>query len=330
MRCGDRALLIPSDRQTQRGSPVFNPQVLHLFFGCGKGIVLYRHYWSVGRVEIKMNTPTETTQQPDLRDSLAAERTFLAWIHTGLALMGFGFVVARFGLFLQQLQVVEHASSAQSYGVSLWFGTALIAVGVVVNILSAWHHVRLVRELNRGGPMPPRPSTQAVLIALFLALIGLAMAIYLVSVHSSANVHYETNEELFMTPAANMNKGIVDKPSNHSVEQTVQKLKDILQSKGVTLFALIDHSGEAEKVGMKMPPTKLLIFGSPKAGTPLMLAAPSSALDLPLKILIWEDLQGKVWVTYNSPAYLQERHNLPPELLPNIAVIETLATKAAE
>ncbi len=176
--------------------------------------------------------------------------------------------------------------------------------------------------------MPSRPSIQAVLIALFLALVGLAMAIYLVSVHSSAKVHFENNEEFAMTPAAN--QGIVDKPSNHSVEQTVERLKNILQSKGVTLFAVIDHSGEAEKVGMKMPPTKLLIFGSPKAGTPLMLAAPSSALDLPLKILIWQDVQGKVWVTYNSPAYLQERHNLPPELLPNIAVIETLAIKAAE
>jgi len=275
-----------------------------------------------------MDAPTETKQKAELRDFLAAERTFLAWIRTGLALMGFGFVVARFGLFLQQLQVVEHAASTQSYSMSLWFGTALITVGVLVNVLSSWHHVRLVRELNRGGPMPSRPSTQAVLIALFLALIGLAMAIYLVSVHNSANVHFENNKEFSMTPAGN--RGIVDKPSNHSVEQTVEKLKNILQSKGVTLFALIDHSGEAEKVGMKMPPTKLLIFGSPKAGTPLMLASPSIALDLPLKILVWEDAQGKTWVTYNSPAYLQERHNLPSDLLPNIAVIETLATKAAE
>ena len=131
-----------------------------------------------------------------------------------------------------------------------------------------------------------------------------------------------------MAPATSA--GIIDKPSNHSVEQTVDKLKNILQSKGVTLFALIDHSGEAEKIGMKMPSTKLLIFGNPKAGTPLMLAAPSSAIDLPLKILIWEDARGKVWVTYNSPVYLQERHSLPPELLQNIAVVETLATKAAE
>lgn len=125
-------------------------------------------------------------------------------------------------------------------------------------------------------------------------------------------------------------KGIINQPSNHSVDQTVEKLKTILQSKGVALFALVDHSGEAEKIGMKMPPTKLLIFGSPKAGTPLMQASPSSAIDLPLKILVWEDAQGKVWLSYNSPAYLQERHNLPPNLMQNIAVVETLATKAGE
>ncbi len=126
------------------------------------------------------------------------------------------------------------------------------------------------------------------------------------------------------------NNGIINKPSNHSVEQTVDKLKNILQSKGVTLFAVIDHSGEAEKAGMKMPPTKLLIFGNPKAGTPLMLAAPSTAIDLPLKILIWEDAQGKAWLSHNSPEYLQKRHGFPEELLQNIAVVETLATKAAK
>ena len=130
-------------------------------------------------------------------------------------------------------------------------------------------------------------------------------------------------------PAAT-NKGIIDIPSNHSVEQTVEKLKNILQSKGVALFALVDHSGEAAKVGMKMHSTKLLIFGSPKAGTPLMLAAPSSAIDLPLKILIWEDDQRKVWVSYNSAEYLKQRHGLPQELLQNIAVVETLAAKAGE
>jgi uncharacterized protein (DUF302 family) len=126
------------------------------------------------------------------------------------------------------------------------------------------------------------------------------------------------------------NAGIVDLPANHSVDAMVEKLKGILQAKGVTLFALIDHSGEAEKAGMKMRPTKLLIFGNPRAGTPLMLAAPSSAIDLPLKILLWEDARGKTWVSYNSSAYLQERHGISQELLQNIAVIETLAIKAAE
>jgi uncharacterized protein (DUF302 family) len=124
--------------------------------------------------------------------------------------------------------------------------------------------------------------------------------------------------------------GIVTQPSNHSVDETVGKLKAILQAKGVTLFALVDHSGEAEKAGMKMPRTKLLIFGSPKAGTPVMLAASSSAIDLPLKILVWEDAERKVWLSYNSPAYLQQRHGIPPDLLPNIAVVEALAHAAAE
>ena len=124
--------------------------------------------------------------------------------------------------------------------------------------------------------------------------------------------------------------GLIDIPSHHSVEQAVEKLRNILQTMGVTLFALIDHSGEAEKVGLKMPPTKLFILGSPKAGTPLMLASPSIAIDLPLKILIREDSGGKVWVSYNSPAYLENRHGLPPELIQNIAAVEMLARKAAE
>ena len=124
--------------------------------------------------------------------------------------------------------------------------------------------------------------------------------------------------------------GLIDLPSNHPVDETVARFKRLLAEKGIKLFSLIDHSGEAAKVGMKMRATKLLIFGNPKAGTPLMLASPRSGIDLPLKILVWEDESGKVWVTYNSTAYLQERHNLPVEVLPNIAAIETLAQKVAE
>jgi uncharacterized protein (DUF302 family) len=131
-----------------------------------------------------------------------------------------------------------------------------------------------------------------------------------------------------MSPAPD--NGIVTKLSNHSVDETVEKLKAILQAKGVTLFALVDHSGEAAKAGLKMPATKLLIFGNPKGGTPVMLAAPSSAIDLPLKILIWEDAAQKVWLSYNSSAYLQQRHGVPQELLQNISVADALAAKAGE
>jgi uncharacterized protein (DUF302 family) len=133
-----------------------------------------------------------------------------------------------------------------------------------------------------------------------------------------------------MAAPSNSGNGIVTIPGHRSVNETVQKLQEMLQSKGVKLFALVDHSGEAEKAGMQMRPTKLLIFGNPKAGTPLMIASPSIAIDLPIKILVAEDPDGKVWVSYNAPTYLQSRHSLPPDLLQDIAVVEALATKAAE
>ena len=131
-----------------------------------------------------------------------------------------------------------------------------------------------------------------------------------------------------MAPAAK--NGIVDRPSKHSVDETLARLLRALEAKGVKVFAVVDHSGEAEKAGLKMPPTKLVIFGNPKAGTPLMLAAPSVAIDLPLKILVWEDAQGQSWVSYNSAEYLQQRHGLPQDLLPNIVVVEALAASAGE
>jgi uncharacterized protein (DUF302 family) len=124
--------------------------------------------------------------------------------------------------------------------------------------------------------------------------------------------------------------GIISVRSNHPVDKTVERLQETLVAKGVKLFALVDHSGEAEKAGLKMLPCKLLIFGNPKAGTPLMIAAPSIALDLPLKILIWESTEGAVWVTYNDSVYLQQRHGLPPELTANISVVDALAAKVAE
>ena len=124
--------------------------------------------------------------------------------------------------------------------------------------------------------------------------------------------------------------GLVTLQSRHSFAETVSRLETLLRQKNIKVFATIDHSGEAEKAGLKMPPTKVLIFGNPKAGTPLMLASPTVAIDLPLKILIAEDAAGKVWISFNSPEYLRDRHALPEALMQNIAVVRLLAEEAGK
>jgi len=279
----------------------------------------------------------DTPAKPAISDYLAEERTFLAWIRTGLSLMGFGFVVARFGLFLQELQLVQRTLPPQSHQFSLWFGIVLILSGVAVNIYAARRHAQFGTHFASIELDFHRSAKRVAIAALLLALIGLAMAAYLALLHNSAAVpetqpsRAQSNlahpKESFMSPQTD--PGLVTKPSAHSVNETVAKLQSILESKGVTIFALVDHSGEAAKVGLTMPNTKLLIFGNPKGGTPVMLAAPTSAIDLPLKILVYEDAQGQVWVSYNSLPYLRERHGIPQDLLPNLAVVEALATQAA-
>src|SRR5271166_3476518 len=132
-----------------------------------------------------------------LADYLAAERTFLAWIRTGLALMGLGFVVARFGLFLQSLALAQTRLPLQQSGWSFWFGTALIVLGVAVQVLCTLAHVRLVRRLASGAPASGEPSTLAIAVAAVLAIIGLALAVYLISVrdpapHPAASVHEDS------------------------------------------------------------------------------------------------------------------------------------------
>jgi uncharacterized protein (DUF302 family) len=129
---------------------------------------------------------------------------------------------------------------------------------------------------------------------------------------------------------ADQAEGIVNLPTHSSVDEIVARLQTMLQEKAVQIFALIDHSGEARRVGIDMPPTKLLIFGNPKAGTPLMLAAPTIAIDLPMKLLVWEDSSGQTWITYNTPEYLQQRHGLPQELTAALGAAEALAKNAAK
>lgn len=124
--------------------------------------------------------------------------------------------------------------------------------------------------------------------------------------------------------------GLVQISSHYSFDESVHRLRSAFEEKGLRIFAVIDHSGEAEKAGLKMPRTKVLIFGSPKGGTPLMVAAPSLAIDLPLKVLVAEDAAGKVTVTYNNPEYLQQRHGVPAELIRNLAGAAAVIAKAVE
>jgi uncharacterized protein (DUF302 family) len=124
--------------------------------------------------------------------------------------------------------------------------------------------------------------------------------------------------------------GLIQVASRYPVDETVQRLRSFFEQKGLQVFSIIDHSGEAEKVGLKMRPTKVVIFGSPKGGTPLMVAAPTLAIDLPLKALVAADENGKVWVSYNSPEYLQQRHGVPEDLIKNIVGAGALIAKAVE
>ena len=255
-------------------------------------------------------------------DYLASERTFLAWIRTGLALMGFGFVVSRFGLFLQTLGD-RTGQALVGYGHSFWFGTALIVAGVLVNVVSTWNHLRLVSELIRGE-FSPHASRLGIAVALLLAVLGLAMAAYLLSVREPSK------EEKTVSTNVQSSNGVVTIDSRHSVDQTVQKLEAILEAKGVKVFALVDHSGEAQRAGMQMRPTKLLIFGNPKAGTPLMISAPTTAIDLPLKLLVWENANGQTRISYNDPKYLQQRHGFSQDLIQNIAAAGVLAAEGVK
>ncbi len=259
-------------------------------------------------------------------DFLVAERTLLAWIRTGLSLMGFGFVVARFGLYLQELTLTQPSLGVRSSGRSLPTGVLLIALGVLVSLGSAWNHLRLMQDFRRAGAKVDRTSTLGVVVALALAAIGVGMAVTLLSNDKPGPLRAEGREPAAMT----LENGIVKVPSNHSVDETVAKLEGLLEAKGVKLFVTVDHSGEAKAAGLQMPATKLLLFGNPKGGTPLMLASPSIAIDLPLKLLVAADADGRVWISYNAPAYLRARHGLPQDLVPVLSAVEALAAKAGE
>ena len=234
--------------------------------------------------------PPESPQS-DPRTYFAEERTFLAWIRTGIALMGFGFVVARFGLFLRELASIGTLPQFETSALSVPLGTALLVGGVLVNIFGF-----CASRAHRPRAQYRRAACHetfhlAIVVALGAGGRGIGDGCLL-----KQGVGYEMNT----------GEGIISKPSKYSVPETLHRLETILTAKGIKVFALVDHSGEAEKAGLKMPPTQLLIFGNPKGGTPVMLAAPTAAIDLPWKALAWQDANGQVWLSYNDAAYIQQ------------------------
>jgi len=213
-----------------------------------------------------MDQPEQSQAVP--RDYLAVERTFLAWIRTGLALMGLGFVLARFGIFLRQFSFMRSGLATASFAPSLWFGTLLLLLGVAVCLWSLSRYLRLVRSMRAGSASFSQPSMLAVAVASILAVLGLAMGYYLISTRQVATGRSSNNpQEVSMSTITD--NGVVRVASQHTVGDTVAKLESILQAKNVKLFTIVDHSGEAASSGLQMPNTKLLIFGNPKAGTPL-------------------------------------------------------------
>ena len=197
-----------------------------------------------------MDQPEQSQAVP--RDYLAVERTFLAWIRTGLALMGLGFVLARFGIFLRQFSFMRSGLATASFAPSLWFGTLLLLLGVAVCLWSLSRYLRLVRSMRAGSASFSQPSMLAVAVASILAVLGLAMGYYLISTRQVATGRSSNNpQEVSMSTITD--NGVVRVASQHTVGDTVAKLESILQAKNVKLFTIVDHSGEAEKAGLKMP-----------------------------------------------------------------------------
>ena len=235
----------------------------------------------------------------DSREFLAEERTLLAWLRTSLGIAALGFVLDRFSLFLRAMHVSTGVSPGHLPHIQ---GFWLVLLSLGVNILAIARHLVTVRAMRRAGLESAAPQSPVLIVAVLLSLLTAALGL---SVFPQAVAATPPRSE-----SMDIGEGIIRKPSTRTVPETLDRLEAVLKAKGIAVFARIDHAGEAAKAGLTMPPTQVLVFGNPRAGTPVMLAAPTAAIDLPLKALAWQDATGKVWLGYTDPAYFARRYGL--------------------
>jgi uncharacterized protein (DUF302 family)/uncharacterized membrane protein YidH (DUF202 family) len=263
----------------------------------------------------------------NFRDHAANERTFLAWVRTSIAVIAFGFLVERFDLLLVSAAPasLKNRASALQEEFGRLVGLVLIVLGVVMILIAVHRFVRTAKEIDDQGIAPGTGSrTDLALASLLVILIG-ALLFYLVhNLAAQTSDRQVMNNALTLGSTAMTADGLIEISSDFEAADTMNRLEAEVKAKGMTVFARVDHAGGARAVGLSLRPTELLIFGNAKGGTPLMEANQEIGLDLPLKVLVYQDAAGKVWLAYSSPSWLAERYDLPNSVAANVSALETM------